>query len=71
LQRNLTIARPWVNEDDGPTMRKDGNYLVIQTTLRLPGKSGFDPQQFANLRQWAESYRVRRYPDLIVDFEET
>jgi hypothetical protein len=54
-----------------PTLKSSGRYLVITTDLGLPGSPHFDEQEFAELRQWAESYRIRRYPDLILDFRHT
>jgi hypothetical protein len=54
-----------------PTLRSGGKYLVITTDLALPGSPQFDGQKFRDLEQWAESYRIRRYPDLELDFRRT
>jgi hypothetical protein len=51
-----------------PTLRPGRKYLVITTDLPLPGSPSFNEKQFGDLRQWAEPYRIRRYPDLTLDF---
>jgi hypothetical protein len=57
--------------DIRPTLRSGGKYLVITTDLGLPGSPDFDDREFEELRQWAEFYRIRRYPDLSLDFRRT
>jgi hypothetical protein len=54
-----------------PTLKAGGKYLVITTDLPLPGSADFDEKRFRDLQQWAEAYRIRRYPDLTLDFRQT
>lgn len=57
--------------DIRPTLKSGGKYLVITTDLALPGSPDFDDKMFSDLHEWAETYRMRRYPKLTLDFRQT
>ena len=57
----VVLARPLAADRlvDGVPLPEDAKAATVAETAP------------AELRQWAESYRIRRYPDLILDFHHT